>query len=144
MRWLFDAYLPIARRSQRELRSPMARLLVLAFCLVCTVWLVWLVIKVWWQHPTDDLRALAWLLIPILGAAYLLYVMGLVLFASGRRIKRGLISRPWLRILGYSLIPFGMWMLSQNRLDGAVSVVAGLACLGLARQRSDWSFGDDF
>ena len=142
MRWLFDAYLPIARRSQQELRSPMARLVVSIFCLGAAGWLFWRVFSVWWLFPSDDPKALAWLLLPVLGACYLLYVMGLVLFASGRRIKRGLISRPWLRLLGCSLIPYGFWMLSHDRLDGAVSVVAGLACLGLASQRSGWSFGD--
>lgn len=143
MRWLFDMYLPVARRSQRELRSPTARLLVSLVCVAGAGWLFWRIAKVWLAHPSYDPVALAWLTLPALGGLYLLYVCSLVLFASGRRINRGLISRPWLRLLGYSLIPFGFWMLSQGRLDGALSVVAGLACLGLARQRSGWSFADD-
>ncbi len=143
MRWLFDMYLPVARRSQRELRSPLARLVVSLVCLGGAGWLFWLVARTWLHDPSYHLPALAWLLIPSLGGLYLLYVLCLVLFASGRRIKRGLISRPYLKVFGYTLIPYGFWMLSQGRLDGAISVVAGLACLGLAQQRSGWSFGDD-
>ena len=143
MRWLFDMYLPVARRGQRELRTPLARLLVCLVCLLGAAWLCWLSVHAYLASPTTLMPALLLLTVPLLGALYLLYVMYLVLFASGRRVKQGLIPRPYLRLFGYLLIPFGFWMLSQGRLDGALSVVAGLACLGLARQRSGWSFGDE-
>lgn len=143
MRWLFDMYMPFARRSQRELRSPMARLLVTLFCCLLIGYLVWLSVSTYLQSPTEELTALLYLGVPLLCAVYLMYVIYLVLFAGGRRVQRGLIATPYLKVLGYLLIPHGFWQLSHGRLDGAVSVVAGLACLGVARQRNQWFFKDE-
>ncbi|MCG8668450.1 MAG: hypothetical protein MI867_03485 [Pseudomonadales bacterium] len=142
MRWIFDIYLPFAKRSQRELRSPFARMLVSIICLAGAGALLWRTYAVYQANPTEQWLPLLLLLVPVLGALYLVYVVYMALFAPGQRVRKGLISKPWLKILGYTLIPFGFWMLSQGRLDGALAIVAGLACLGLAKQRDDWFFGD--
>ena len=142
LRWLFDIYLPFARRGQRELRSPLARLLVSGFCLFGATWLGWLVWHTFHEHPLYQLPALLLLSLPLLGVIFLIYVVYLVLFAPGSRVRKGLIPTPALRFFGYGLIPLGFWMLGQGRLDGAIAVVTGLGALGLARQRSNWSFGD--
>lgn len=142
MRWIFDIYLPFAKRGQRELRSPAARLLVSLFCFGVAGSLVWKVFQTYQHAPSHDAVALFYLSVPIWGALYLLYVVYLALFAPGQRVRKGLISAFWLRALGYGLIPLGFWMLSQGRLDGAFAIIAGLACLGLAKQRGEWFFGD--
>ncbi|PIE41277.1 MAG: hypothetical protein CSA49_04250 [Gammaproteobacteria bacterium] len=143
MRWIFDIYLPFAKRSQRELRSPAARLLVSVFCFFIAGVLVWKVFNVYQSDPDNSPGALFYLAVPLLGAAYLLYVVYLALFASGQRVRKGLISVFWLKVLGYSLVPTGFWLLSQGRLDGAVVIIAGLACLGLVKRRGEWFFGDE-
>ena len=142
MRWIFDIYLPFAKRGQRELRSPAARLLVSVFCLAIAGSLVWKVLQTYQSDPSHQPVALFYLGVPIMGALYLLYVVYLALFAPGQRVRKGLISAFWLKVLGYSLIPMGFWMLSQGRLDGAIAIIAGLACLGLSKQRDQWFFGD--
>lgn len=142
MRWIFDIYMPLARWGLRELRSPWARLLVSVFCLAAVGLLFWKVFLAYSQSPTTAIPALLILGVPIAGALYLLYVVYLTLFAPGRRVQKGLISPRWLRIYGYLLIPLGFWMLGQGRLDGALAIVAGLACIGLAQQRGGWFFGD--
>lgn len=144
MRWLIDIYLPFAKRTQKELRSPWARILVSLFCLGCCGWLLWQMVTQYMALPTYDWRALAILSVLFWCALYLLYVVYMVLFASGRRVQKGLISVPYLKFLGYVLVPYGFWMLAHNRLDGALAVVAGLACLGLAQQRSQRFFSDDW
>ena len=120
----------------------MARLLVTALCLFCAAWLGWLVWHTYLQHPTNELPALLYLGVPVLEMFYLFYVVYLVLFAPGQRVRKGLIPTAALRFFGYGLIPLGFWMLGQGRLDGALAVVTGLGALGLARQRSTWSFRD--
>lgn len=142
MRWIFDIYMPLAKWGLRELRSPGARFLVSIFCIGAAGVLVWKVLLAYQQSPSSAIPALLILGVPVAGAMYLLYVVYLTLFASGRRVQKGLISPRWLRIYGYGLIPLGFWMLGQGRLDGAFAIVAGLACLGLAQQRGGWFFGD--
>ena len=143
MRWLFDMYLPFAKRGQRELRSPFARFFTAMLSFLGAAWLFWLVVRTYLEQPTDEVGALLWLAVPVMGALYLLYVVYLVLLADGRRVRRGLIAAPYLRLLGVILIPHGFWLLAHGRLDGAISIVAGLACLGVSKQRREWFFGDD-
>lgn len=142
MRWLFDIYIPFAKKGQRELRSPGSRLLVSLFCLGCAGWLIWLAVRTYLGAPTQDWKGLLILSVPLWGAMYLFYVIYIALFAPGHRVRRGLISVPWLRVLGYLCVPLGFYMLSQGRLDGAIAIVAGLGCLGLAQERKEWTFRD--
>lgn len=138
----------VAKHSRAEIRSPVVRV-ALAVILTCVgVFGLYRIARAVWWHPPIvqgqfDFQGFALLSPMVAGALYLVYMAGLLLFASPRRSQKGFLGPMGLRISGVLIVLVGIFGLLKGNIYAAFVVAIGVACFGLAQDRKDYISRDN-
>ncbi|OUS26869.1 hypothetical protein A9Q99_16780 [Gammaproteobacteria bacterium 45_16_T64] len=133
----------VAKHSRAEIRHPWARVCLALGLSVSGVYVLYrIVIAVWIRSPIQDgqfdIYGLGLLSPLMLSGLYLIYMAGLLLFASPRRSRKGFLGPIGLRVSGVLIVAVGVFGLLRGNIYAAFVVAVGAACFGLARDRKDF------
>lgn len=131
----WQSYRKWSRHFVTEIRHPLGRLLMAAGCLLLALALAYRVLTLWLAAPSMAPEALAWLALPMLGAASLVYVVYVLLFAPVARQRQGILPVSVLYALGWLIAAGGIWGLAKGAWEALFLLGLGMACVSLAKER---------